>query len=105
MDAAIEDDARIHISGISLVEIVYLEKKGRIGPLRQHQLDDALRNQEEFGLRLVPIDGGVAQALRRVPRDVVPDMPDRIIAATALRLGLPLVTKDARIRSLPPETI
>ena len=30
-----------------------------------------------------------------VPRDVVPDMPDRIIAATALYLGLPLVTRDS----------
>jgi len=29
----------------------------------------------------------------------VPDMPDRIIAATAIYLSLPLITKDDAIRS------
>lgn len=28
----------------------------------------------------------------------VPDMPDRIVAATALKLGLPLLTRDRKIR-------
>ena len=37
-----------------------------------------------------PLDYNVASALRSIPRDIVPDMPDRIIAATALHLGLPL---------------
>jgi PIN domain nuclease of toxin-antitoxin system len=32
--------------------------------------------------------------------DVVPDMPDRIIAATALLLGLPLLARDRRIGQL-----
>ena len=31
---------------------------------------------------------------------IVPDMPDRIVAASALALGLPLVTKDLNIRRL-----
>jgi predicted nucleic acid-binding protein len=31
---------------------------------------------------------------------VVPDMPDRIIAATALSLSLPLVTRDAKIQAV-----
>ena len=36
---------------------------------------------------------------------VVPEMPDWIIAATALALGLPLVTRDLRIRSTSVPTI
>ena len=40
-----------------------------------------------------------------VSRDVVPDMPDGIIAATALHLGLPLVTRDQRIQSAGIKTI
>jgi predicted nucleic acid-binding protein len=32
-------------------------------------------------------------------------MPDRIIAATAFHLGLPLVTRDAQIRSANITTI
>jgi predicted nucleic acid-binding protein len=33
-----------------------------------------------------------------IPREVVPDMPDRIIATTAKLLDVPLVTRDQRIR-------
>jgi predicted nucleic acid-binding protein len=52
-----------------------------------------------------PLDEGVAKAVYRVPRNAVPDMPDRIIAATALYLGLPLVTKDGRLRKAGISTI
>ena len=34
-----------------------------------------------------------------VPRDEVPDMPDRIIAATAVAYKLPLVSQDTEIRA------
>jgi len=42
----------------------------------------------------------VASSLAKIPRLTVPELPDRIIAATALYLNLPLVTKDYKIRSL-----
>ena len=54
---------------------------------------------------LAAVDEGVAQAVHRVPRDVVPEMPDRIIAAMALHLGLPLITRDQRIQSAGIKTI
>jgi len=41
----------------------------------------------------------VAEALGTIPGKLVPDMPDRIIAATALHLGVPLVTCDRRLQS------
>jgi predicted nucleic acid-binding protein len=41
----------------------------------------------------------VAQVLGQVPKEEVPDMPDRIIAATALSLNLPLVTRDQKIQA------
>lgn len=56
-------------------------------------------------LRLAPLDRAIADAVARVPRDQVPDMPDRIIAATALASGLPLITRDARIRASSVPTI
>jgi predicted nucleic acid-binding protein len=46
-----------------------------------------------------------ADALPNVPRDAAPDMPDRIIAATALHLGLPLVTRDRRLQAAGIQTI
>jgi predicted nucleic acid-binding protein len=54
---------------------------------------------------IAPVDAGVADALPNIPRDVVPDMPDRIIAATALHLGLPLVTRDRRLQAAGIQTI
>ena len=56
-------------------------------------------------IRNTPLDLGVADSIRGIPRDLVPDMPDRIIAATALHLNLPLVTRDQRIRSAGIGTI
>jgi PIN domain nuclease of toxin-antitoxin system len=54
---------------------------------------------------IVPLDFAVAQAIRQIPRDDVPDMPDRIIAATAHHLNLPLVTYDQKIQASVIKTI
>jgi predicted nucleic acid-binding protein len=46
-----------------------------------------------------------ARGLRDIPRDIVADIPDRIIAATALHLGVPLVTRDRRLQGAGIQTI
>jgi predicted nucleic acid-binding protein len=38
--------------------------------------------------------------LRSIDRNIVPDVPDRIIAATSLALQIPVLTKDARLQAL-----
>ena len=53
----------------------------------------------------VPTDRHGAQALRKVERTLVPDLPDRVIAATALHLGLPLITRDRRMQLSGVNTI
>jgi predicted nucleic acid-binding protein len=40
-----------------------------------------------------------------IPRADVPDMPDRLIAATATSLGVPLISRDGRIRASAVHTI
>lgn len=45
--------------------------------------------QDKPALSVAPLDSQVAEALRTVPGQLVPDMPDRIIAATGLHLSLP----------------
>jgi predicted nucleic acid-binding protein len=43
--------------------------------------------------------------MRQVPRAAVPDMPDRVVAATAAYLDVPVVSRDRRIRVANLKTI
>jgi predicted nucleic acid-binding protein len=52
-----------------------------------------------------PFDLDIAEKLQSILRKIVPDMPDRMIAATALHLNLPLVTADEQIRASNIQTI
>ncbi|MCA6598332.1 MAG: type II toxin-antitoxin system VapC family toxin [Pseudanabaena sp. M046S1SP1A06QC] len=99
LDNALNNSESIFISAISLVEINYLVEKNRIPTSSLEQLlqliDDPLVN-----LVVIPLDTPVAKAFTQISRKIVPEMGDRIIAATALYLGLPLVTKDHKISNL-----
>jgi len=101
---AIDSGRPAYVSAISIVETIYLIERGRV-PLEAIQRFEAGLKDPASGLRVAPVDEDVAQAVHKVPRDVVPDMPDRIIAATALHLGLPLVTRDTRIQSAGIKTV
>jgi len=76
---------------------IYLQEKGRIPVALKTQLDAELRAGTS-GLVLAALTPAVANTVARVPRAEVPDMPDRIIAATALHLGLPLISRDHKIQ-------
>jgi predicted nucleic acid-binding protein len=45
------------------------------------------------------------QSLRQVGRSQIPDLPDRIIAATGLYLNVPVISRDRRIQSSTIDTI
>jgi PIN domain nuclease of toxin-antitoxin system len=104
IEDAIRDARDVHVSAISLVEAVYLVERRRLPINALERLRSAL-NDPNSGLFIAAVDGSVADTLPNIPRDVVPDMPDRIIAATALRLGLPLVTRDRRLQAAGIQTI
>ncbi|MGH9751499.1 MAG: type II toxin-antitoxin system VapC family toxin, partial [Blastocatellia bacterium] len=89
---------------ISLVEIIYLIEKGRFPQALLQRIVGAL-NDPRRELKPALLDENVAQAVQQIPRQVVPDMPDRIIAATALHLNLPLVTADHKIQAAGIQTI
>ena len=97
-DACDRGEIVIYIPTICLVEILYLQEKWRISPDLKLLLDEELRSGDSRFL-LADLDENVVDAIAQIPRNVVPDMPDRIIAATALSLGLPLISKDAKIRA------
>lgn len=94
----------VYVSTISLVEICYLVEKGRLPWVALERVNEAL-NLPNAALVAVPLSIEIARALSQVPRDKVPDMPDRIIAATALHLGLPLITRDRMIRDSSIQSI
>jgi PIN domain nuclease of toxin-antitoxin system len=101
---AVDGGRPVYVSAISLVETVYLIERGRVPFEAMHRLEAGLKDSAS-GLLVKSVDEAVAQAVYKIPRDVVPDMPDRIIAATALHLGLPLITRDRRIQSAGVNTI
>ncbi|MEY3305588.1 MAG: type II toxin-antitoxin system VapC family toxin [Pseudanabaena sp.] len=86
----------IYIPTICLVEIVYLQEKRRISANLKAQLDEALSTGNS-GLVLFDLTIGIVEALAKIPREAVPDLPDHVIAATALHLGLPLISCDRRM--------
>ncbi len=98
MDSATAAGDPIFVSAITRVEIQYLVEKGRLSAEDQRILKpsiDDVQNPE----RLIPVDRTIVEALGQVHREEVPDMPDRIIAATAFSLGVPLLSRDRRIRA------
>ncbi len=96
MESAAQSGLPIYVPSITLVEIVYLVEKRRFPEELIHRLLEALQNPNNV-LCLAPLDLSAAQALRQIPREQVPDIPDRIIAATALALEPPLITRDGKI--------
>ena len=95
---------RILLPSICLVEITYLVEKGRIHTAVMPRVLTELNNPATT-LELAALDLGVVRALQDIPRIAVPDLPDRIIAATAWHHCVPLVTRDRAIRSSGIETI
>lgn len=96
--------SRVGIASISIVEIVYLVEKERIPAATLPLLERGLLEQPTV-LEIIPLTQAIALAIRQVPRPQVPDLPDRVIAATALHLGVPLVTRDSKIVLSDVETV
>ena len=96
IDDAAADGDQVGFSSISLVEIIYLSEKGRIDRTTFARLV-ALTDQLESVLAEVPVDRYVAEAMQQVGRAQVPDMPARIIAATALVHSVPVISRDTDI--------
>lgn len=98
------DGDQVAFSSITLAEIVYLSEKGRISPLTLERLLAAV-DATDAVLVEVPFNRDIANALRLVNRTEVPDLPDRIIAATALHLAVPLISRDSKIQLSSVNTI
>ncbi len=104
MDEAASAGRDILVSPISLAEIVYLVEKNRL-PISAYEDLRAALQDSDYVIREGPFTSEVVEAMRQIPRTDVPDLPDRIVAATALCFGVPVISRDARIHASTLQTV
>ena len=95
---------KIAISAISLVELIYLIEKNRLSASALERLNESLSNPEQVFIETA-VTGAVAGCMRYVTRAEVPDMPDRVIAATAVHFEVPVISRDRRRRAAKLKTV
>jgi len=59
----------------------------------------------QYVIEEAPFTADIVDAMRQIPRDAVPDLPDRIVAATAAYFGVPVISRDGRIRASNVSTV
>jgi PIN domain nuclease of toxin-antitoxin system len=104
IDRTIATGDHIGVSAISIAEMIYLAEKGRIPTSAVRDLHDAAVNPKAV-LQFVPLDEHGAMKMTEISRQDLPDLPDRVIPATALFYRIPVLSRDGRIRSLDIKTI
>lgn len=104
VDGTAGNGDHIGVSAISVAEMVYLAEKGRIPVTALTEVQSAVADAKAV-LKCVPVDHDVAMNMSAISREEVPDLPDRIIAATAHFYRIPVLTRDGRIRSSNIRTI
>ena len=94
------DRQGIYLSSISTWEIALLVAKRRLEltiPVR-----DWLRKTEGLPfVHFLPVDNTIALRSVSLPGEFHSDPADRIITATAMTMGLPLLTRDEKIITYP----
>ncbi len=88
IDSAIANGSHVGVSAITIAEMIYLIEKSRIPQNALYDLNAATADAMAI-LRYVPLDERVAMKMMEVSRLDLPDLPDRIIAATASFYGVP----------------
>ncbi|MCW5856821.1 MAG: PIN domain-containing protein [Caldilineales bacterium] len=88
--------AQILVPSITLVEATYLLQRQRVNQEIMDRLLSLTENHNS-SIYVIPLDLRVAKAVGDFGPAVVTDLPDRVIAATARVLDLPLLTTDASI--------
>jgi len=95
LDAAMEEKG-ILISSISAWEVAVLVAKKRLR-LTLDVTDWLTKSEALPFITFIPVDNAVAIKSVNLPQPLHSDPADRIIIATAISMGAPLVTKDEKI--------
>lgn len=99
IDRTIRSGDFAYIASISLVELIYLSEKGKVTDSEFTGLINLISDASS-GIVIMSLTTDISVLLRQISRKTVPELPDRIIAATALSLSLPLITCDHKIQAL-----
>jgi len=95
--AAARKQDGILVSSISVWEVAMLVTKQRL--VLTMAVEEWLKRVEALPfLHFVPVDNSLALRSVTLPGRLHGDPADRLIVATALRFGAPLVTRDRRLR-------
>ncbi len=100
VQAAVEDKS-ILISSISAWEVALLVTKKRL-KLTLDISDWIAKSESLPFIQFVPVTNSIAVKSVNLPSPLHPDPADRIIIATALSVGAPLVTKDKKLLDYAP---
>ena len=79
-------------------------EKNRLPQSAYDELTQALADPEHVFTEAV-FSAAIVQAMRQVSRAEVPDMPDRVVAATAVYFNVPVISRDRRIRAASLKTV
>jgi PIN domain nuclease of toxin-antitoxin system len=99
LDAAMEEKG-ILISSISAWEVALLVAKKRL-KLTIDVIDWIAKSEVLPFIKFIPVDNAVAIKSVNLPQPLHDDPADRIIIATAISMGAPLVTKDKKLLKYP----
>lgn len=105
LDAAQADPTGgIAVSVASRIDLHYLVKKGTFSATAADAVWNVTTDQT-VNIRAVPVTSRVADRFGDQPIVASPllDPWDRLIVATAVELGVPLITKDRKMRDLAPQ--
>ena len=90
--------SHVVIPSIVLVETIFLVQRERLNEEVVKTLL-ALTENPNDGIYVYPLNKAVVQALSHFGPVAIPELADRIIAATAIHLDLPLLTIDPSIQA------
>ena len=98
--AAAVEEKGVLISSMSAWEVALLVARKRL--ILTLELADWIAKSERLPfVKFIPVDNSIAVKSVNLPQPLHSDPADRIIIATAIAWGAPLVTKDEKILNYP----
>ncbi len=99
IDTAVKQKG-VYISSISAWEVAQLADRDRL-KLTMAVTDWVAKSEALPFVHFIPVDNTIAQKAVYLAEPLHRDPADRIIIATALTLGFPLITRDEKIANYP----